>query len=187
MGYRSLWHRLELEGIKIPRSVVAIILREIDSEGSTLRRRKKLKRREYENPEPNFAWHIDGYDKLKPWGFSIHGCIDGFSRRMLWLKITRSNNSPDNIALMFLTTVAENGGCPVELVTDWGTENCIDALIQSFFRDNPDAHWYVPSPRNQRIEGWWSYFSKHYSRWWINFFNDLQFRRIIDMSLELCT
>jgi len=22
-------------------------------------------------------WHIDGYDKLKPYGFPIHGCIDG--------------------------------------------------------------------------------------------------------------
>ena len=60
---------------------------------------------------------------------------------------------------MFLRTVEENGGCPVELLTDLGTVNCIAASIQSFFWDNPDAHRYVPSPRNQRIEGWWSYFS----------------------------
>ena len=26
---------------------------------------------------PDFCWHIDGYDKLKPYGFAIHGCIDG--------------------------------------------------------------------------------------------------------------
>lgn len=26
---------------------------------------------------PNFLWHIDGYDELKPYGFAIHGCIDG--------------------------------------------------------------------------------------------------------------
>ena len=26
---------------------------------------------------PRYLWHIDGYDKLKPYGFSIHGCIDG--------------------------------------------------------------------------------------------------------------
>ena len=96
-----MWDRLELEGIRIPRSVVAITLREIDPEGSTLRRPNDLKRREYANPGPNFAWHIDGYDKLKPWGFPINGGIDGFSHRMLWLKVTRSNNSPDNIALMF--------------------------------------------------------------------------------------
>ena len=23
-------------------------------------------------------WHVDGYDKLKPFGFPIHGCIDGY-------------------------------------------------------------------------------------------------------------
>ncbi len=26
---------------------------------------------------PNFCWHLDGYDKLSPFGFHIHGCIDG--------------------------------------------------------------------------------------------------------------
>ncbi len=26
---------------------------------------------------PNHVWHIDGYDKLKPFGFPIHGCVDG--------------------------------------------------------------------------------------------------------------
>ena len=24
----------------------------------------------------NFIWHADGYDKLKSYGFAIHGCID---------------------------------------------------------------------------------------------------------------
>ena len=23
-------------------------------------------------------WHLDGYDKLKPYGFAIHGYIDGY-------------------------------------------------------------------------------------------------------------
>lgn len=27
---------------------------------------------------PDFVWHLDGYDKLKPYGFAIHGCIDGY-------------------------------------------------------------------------------------------------------------
>lgn len=103
---------------------------------------------------------IDGYDKAKPWGFSIHGAIDGFSRKMLWLRVSRSNKSPTAIASMYLNCVKNVGGCPVELVTDLGTENVIVAAMQSFFRDNPDAHRYVPSPRNQRIECWWSYLSK---------------------------
>ena len=25
----------------------------------------------------NYMWYCDGYNKLKPYGFPIHGCIDG--------------------------------------------------------------------------------------------------------------
>ena len=39
-----------------------------------------------------------GYDKLKPYGFPIHGAVDGFSRRILWLEVTRSNNDPKVVA-----------------------------------------------------------------------------------------
>lgn len=27
---------------------------------------------------PNFIWHVDGYDKLTPYGITLHGCIDGW-------------------------------------------------------------------------------------------------------------
>ena len=83
---------------------------------------------------------MDGYDKLKPWGFPIHGAIDGFSRKIIWLNVTRSNNSPDNIAQFYLQAVKDLEGCPVEMVTDLGTENGLVAAIQSYFRDNHDAH-----------------------------------------------
>ena len=26
---------------------------------------------------PNYVWHLDGYDKLTPYGFPNHACIDG--------------------------------------------------------------------------------------------------------------
>ena len=171
-----------MEGLRVPHSVVEAILKEIDPAGTTLRRRRRLRRRQYTNPGPNFAWHIDGYDKLKPWGFPIHGSVDGFSRHVLWLNVTSSNKSPDNIAAMYLKSVEELGGCSVELVTDPGTENGIAAAMQCYFRDNDLSHRYVPSPRNQRIEGWWSFFARQYASWWRTFFADLEFRRIIDMS-----
>lgn len=34
---------------------------------------------------PDFVWHIDGYDKLKPYGFTIHGCVDGLAHAYLAL------------------------------------------------------------------------------------------------------
>ena len=33
---------------------------------------------------PDFVWHIDGYVKLKPYGFTIHGCVDGLAHACLF-------------------------------------------------------------------------------------------------------
>ena len=176
-GYRGIWYTLEMVGLRVPRVIVQDLVREMHPEGSELRKKHRLKRRTYHNPGPNYAWHIDGYDNLKHWGFPIHGGIDGFRRKILWLEVSRSNNSPSNIAHYYIIrTVVEQGGCPVELITDLGTENGVAASLQAYFRDNPDAHRYVASPRNQRIEGWWSFYSKTHSSWWRNFFSDLEFQ-----------
>ena len=178
-GYRSVWHSLQLKGITVPRGVVEQLLREIDPEGTKLRKAHRL--RSYHNPGPNHLWHYDGYDKLKPFGFPVHGCIDGWSRKILWMHVTCSNNQPNNIAAYYLDTIQELGGCPVLLITDLRTENGHAAAIQCFFRNN-DSHKYVPSPRNQRIESWWAQFRKSDSTWWINFFKDLVDEHAFDTS-----
>lgn len=36
-----------------------------------------------------------GYDKLKPYGFPVHGAIDGESWKILWLELSRSDNKPE--------------------------------------------------------------------------------------------
>ena len=174
-----------MEGLQVPRVIVQDLLKEMDPEGTELHRKHCLKRRMNDNPRPNYAWHIDSYDKLKQWCFPIHGAIDGFSRKMLWLEITRSSNSPNKIASYYAKTVSEVGGCPVELISDLGTENGLAAALQSFFRDNPEAHRYVASPRNQRIEGWCSYYSKSHSAWWRSFFSDLEFQGVVDTSSNI--
>ena len=60
---------------------------------------------------------------------------------------------------LYLQTVGRLDGYPVKLITDLGTENRFAALIQCFFRNNSEARQYVASPKNQRIEGWWSQFA----------------------------
>ena len=184
-GYRSVWHTLQLRGVRIPRIVVQQLLKELDPERTEMRKAHRLKRRRYHNPGPNYSWHCDGYDKLKPYGFPIHGCIDGWSRKILWLYVTRSNNQPNNVAAYYLDAVEEYGGCPVDLVTDLGTENGTMAAIQSFLRDDPDSHRYVPSPRNQRIEAWWAFLRRLHSTWWIHFFTDMVDNRVVDLTSEL--
>ena len=75
-GYRSMWHTLRREGYAIPRHLVHRLLKEMDPDGCEMRRRHRLQRRAYVNlGPPNYCWHIDGYDKLKPYGFPIHAII----------------------------------------------------------------------------------------------------------------
>jgi hypothetical protein len=53
------------------------ILRELSPENVILRRQHKMRRRLYRTKGPNYLIHVDGFDKLKPYGFSVHGAIDG--------------------------------------------------------------------------------------------------------------
>ena len=65
---------------------------------------------------------MDGYDKLKPFGFSIHGCIDAYvielcvelhinfkrySRRIIiiWLETCTTNDNPRIVTYYYLRAV----------------------------------------------------------------------------------
>ena len=76
------------------------MLKEIDPEGSDLRRKHRLKTQIYVNQSSDYAYHLDGCDNLKTFGFVIHEAIDGYSRKVFWLKVLRSNNSSNNIAAL---------------------------------------------------------------------------------------
>ena len=68
------------------KETVRLILKSLDPVGVDKRKRRKLTRREYYSFGPNHTWHIDGYDKLKPFGIAVQGAIDGYGRRILRLK-----------------------------------------------------------------------------------------------------
>ena len=86
-GYRALLSSLKVSyGINIQRDVVVKMLRELDPDETETCRARRLRRRQYVSVGPNFCWHADGYDKLKPYGFPIHGCVDGFSENFCGLK-----------------------------------------------------------------------------------------------------
>ena len=169
-GYRKMWNKLRTTyGINIPRDAAMKILREVDPTGTAKRKGRKLIRRTYISSGPNCTWHTDGYDKLKPFGLPIHGCVDGFSRKCLWLKVVGTNKNPVVPASFYISTVDELGLCPALARTDCGTENGQLSAIQCAFIDNK----YGNSHANQRIENWWSHCRKGYSGWVINFFKEL--------------
>jgi len=79
----------------------------VDAEGLEARRKGQLIRRTFASPGPNDTWSCDGYDKLERWGFPIHGCLDGFSRYLLWLRVGISNHDPRWILAYYLEAIEE--------------------------------------------------------------------------------
>jgi len=90
--------QLRIKGIIVKRARVMSFLRELDPDGVEGRQKKRLRCRAYHAKRPNFIWHTDGHDKLKPFGFSVHGCIDRLSRRLLCLEVRPTNKNPEVIA-----------------------------------------------------------------------------------------
>ena len=119
-------------GIRTQRDTVMKMLREIDPQASSARKASRLHQRRYIS-------HV-GYDKLKPCGLPIHGCVDGFSRKILRLKVTRSNKNPIIPAYFFLEPIKEYGFGPNLVQTNCGTENGIMAAIQSKLQNGVSAH-----------------------------------------------
>lgn len=109
-------------------------MRDLDSEGVEMRKRKYLKRRSYFARGPNWSWHLDGYDKLKPYGFNIHEAIDGYSRRILWLEVCRSNKHPKTVCSFYVNCLKELQILPIKIIADKGTENVYIAASQKFLR-----------------------------------------------------
>ena len=182
IGYQQMHQRLRIDyGLVVSRETVRLTLKTLDPSGVERRSQHKLKRRSYSAKGPNFIWHLDGYDKLKPFGLCIHGAIDGYSRRILWLEVGTSNNDPRIVARYFLDCVKQVGGVPRCVRGDRGTENVNICALQHFFRrDGTDpmagekSFLYGRSVSNQRIEAWWSFLRKNATDWWINFFKDLR-------------
>ncbi|KAF3859845.1 hypothetical protein F7725_000100 [Dissostichus mawsoni] len=119
---------------------------------------------------------MDGYDKLKPCGIAINGCIDGFSRYVLWMEAYTTNSDPKVVASYFIKTVSG-----IEDSCRQGTENVSVEEMQMFLRRNhPDSFagersfLYGRSKANQRIEGWWGILRKQSAQFWMNLFQTLQ-------------
>lgn len=93
-GYRWMHLRCLQNNLVVTQSIVRELLSYLDPSGVEIRKRKRLRRRQYHNKGPNYLWHVDSYDKLKPYGICINGCIDGFSRHIIWLRAGSTSSDP---------------------------------------------------------------------------------------------
>ena len=110
----------------------------------------------------------------------MHGAINGFSRRLIWLEVGPKNNSPEVITKFYLDAVKQVSGLPRKVRSDDGTDNSIVAVVHTYLRSShsdKDAclgcFLTGRSTANQRIEAYWSHLAKDSPGWWINFFKDL--------------
>ena len=123
LGYRSMRQKLRRLGYITNKEAVRLCLKNLDESHVALRQCRRLQRRQYISSGLDHMWHIDRYDKLKPYGFAIHGDIDGFSRKIIWLNVSSSNNHPAYIAYYFIQTITELGRIPLVTCGDRASEN----------------------------------------------------------------
>ncbi|KAA0701572.1 hypothetical protein E1301_Tti022885 [Triplophysa tibetana] len=99
------------------------MIRHIDPVGTVLRSLdlQLTQRRPYSVPGPLSLWHIDGNHKLVRWRIVVHGGIDGYSRKIMYLK-ANSNNKAASVLDCFLEAVHEHG-LPHRVRSDKGGEN----------------------------------------------------------------
>ena len=125
LGYSRIWASLKRQNILVRKKDVRKAILELNAEGVQQRRRRKLVSRIYRNLGPNYIWHIDGHDKLKPFGFSVHGCIDGFSRKLIWLEVTSLNTVSEIISQYYLKAVKRLKSVPKKIKAHDGTEHSL--------------------------------------------------------------
>ncbi|KAI7790512.1 hypothetical protein IRJ41_004513 [Triplophysa rosa] len=175
-GIRAMHKRVrDVRGIQpCYRNDVGVIMTELDASG-LIRRcpgKKKIERRKYFSRGPNYTWHIDGNDKLKFFGIWVHLGIDGFSRKIIWLKAGTSNRKQSFIARYFYDAVQEHGGCPRIVRADRGTENLIVGQMQVAFHfrqasdQGRDSFRVGKSVHNQRAEFFNSMLKKTWIKKW---------------------
>ena len=111
-----------------------------------------ISRRVYHVPWLNSLWHLDGHHSLIRWGLVIHGCIDGFSRRIIFLKCS-NNNYATSVEELFLKAAEADGGLwPSRVRVDRGVNVLVCETMVNIRGEGRCSFIAGRSTRNQRIE-----------------------------------
>jgi hypothetical protein len=143
-------------GLRVQRRRIRESMARVDPQNTALRWGIVVSRRTYQVPWPNSLWHLDGHHSLIRWKLVIHGCIDGFSRRIMFLRCS-NNNLAETVLELFLDAVNRDDELwPSRIRVDKGVENVLvcDAMVQA--RGEGRGSFIAgPSTHNQRIERLW--------------------------------
>ncbi|XP_011687057.1 PREDICTED: uncharacterized protein LOC105449500 [Wasmannia auropunctata] len=182
-GSNMITAYLKAKGKVVQRRKVRRFLSEIDPIGTASRWSNAIHRRTYKVPTPNSLWHIDANLKLIRWRFAIHGCIDGYSRLILYLKCTTSMTA--STVIPFFANAAVQYGLPSRVRSDFGYENLFVAMVMNAIRGlNRGSHLTGRSVHNQRIERLWVDVFKEVIDFFYTEFTALEEDRLLDINNE---
>ena len=135
-------------GYYVPRRRIRAGINRVDPQNTALRWGVLVSRRVYAVPWPNSLWHLDGHHSLIRQGLVIHGCIDRYSRRIIYLACG-SNNLAETVLYLFEKV-------PSRIRVDYGVENTAvcDAMV-AVRGEGRGSCIAGCSQRNQRIKRLW--------------------------------
>ncbi|KAF5274851.1 hypothetical protein FQR65_LT16860 [Abscondita terminalis] len=120
--------------------------------------------------------------KIK-WKFAVHGCIDGYSRLVLYLKCTTSMTA-ETVVSFFANAVVEFG-LPSRVRSDFGYENLFVAMIMNAIRGlSRGSHLTGRSVHNQRIERLWVDVYTQVIDYFYNEFYNLEYDGLLNIENE---
>lgn len=140
-------------GIIVQRARIRASIHRVDPVNTALRRSVTVRRRVYHVEGPNCVWHLDTNHKLIRWRIVVHGCIDGYSRTLVYLRCADNNRALTNLS--FFVDGVRNYGLPKKVRTDLGGENVDIWRYMVEQHESDSAVITGSSTHNERIERMW--------------------------------